>query len=148
MCSALYYGAAQCNQHMSNYEAMSVYMTEAELALETRYCSFIDNIIYGAYDEQGEVVLKREEFDFSDWKNPQQYKKLKMPASQAIGLALSILAVVALSATAIFTRRSLNRQSTPWRPKRGAMGSSSLSRQNSGIGMARSRSGPGAAPLI
>ena len=93
-------------------------------------------------------MLKRESFEIEDWRNPEQYKKLKIPAGQAIGLALSVLLVVVLLATAIFTHRSLKRQSTPWRPKQGSLDPNDLSRQNSGIVMGRSRSGPGAAPLI
>jgi hypothetical protein len=148
MCSSLYQNSAQCNQHLTNYDKISRGMTQQEMDMETRYCSFIDNIVYGAYDEQGEILLKRETFDFSDWRNADQYRKLQMPASQAIGLAFSILLVVTLFASAVSTHRSLRRQSTPWSPKHGSMDPNALSRQNSGIVMGRSRSGPGSAPLI
>ena len=118
MCAALFERSAQCNIHMNNYGTMSNYMDKIDLAFEQRYCAFIDNIVYGTYDEMGEIKLKADTFDFNDWRNPDQYKKLKMPAGQAIGLALSILLVVALSALAFITQRSLTRKGTPWRPRR------------------------------
>ncbi len=144
MCSALYSGSAQCNMNMNNFEQISRYMSQYEMDQESRYCAFIENIIYGSFDESGEIMLKPEQFDFADWRNPHQYKKLRMSVAQAVGLSMSIILCVALLATAAVTNRALTRQSTPWKPKR----DSSLSRQNSGIVMGRSRSGPGAAPLI
>jgi hypothetical protein len=130
---------------MSNFESISRYMSQYELDQEARYCAFIENIVYGAYDESGEILLKPEQFDFADWQNPQQYKKLKMPVSQALGLATSIVLCIALLATAAVSNRALTRGSTPWKPSRQDV---ALARQNSGIVMGRSRSGPGAAPLI
>lgn len=118
MCAALFERSAQCNIHMSNYGMMAKYMDDIDASFENRYCSFIDNIVYGSYDEMGEIKLKAETFDFSDWKNADQYKKVRMPAGQAIGLALSILLVIALAALAFITQRSLTRRGTPWRPRR------------------------------
>lgn len=118
MCAALFERSAQCNIHMSNYGMMSKYMEEIDAAFEQRYCAFIDNIVYGTYDEMGDIKLKSDTFDFNDWRNPEQYKKMKMPASQAIGLALSILLTIALAAMAFVTQRSLTRKGTPWRPRR------------------------------
>eukprot|EP00529_Nitzschia_sp_RCC80_P015932 CAMPEP_0113496608 /NCGR_PEP_ID=MMETSP0014_2-20120614/30209_1 /TAXON_ID=2857 /ORGANISM="Nitzschia sp." /LENGTH=681 /DNA_ID=CAMNT_0000390535 /DNA_START=234 /DNA_END=2279 /DNA_ORIENTATION=+ /assembly_acc=CAM_ASM_000159 len=141
MCAALFERSAQCNVHMTNYGMMAKYMDEMDSEFEQRYCNFIDNIVYGSYDETGEILLKPDTFDLAEWRNPSQYKKLKMPAGQAIGLALSATLVVALSALAFFTHRSLTRQSTPWRPKRA-----------SGVGMdeetPQRASGANAAPLI
>ena len=70
MCAALFEQSAQCNQHMTNYDKMSMYMTQQEIDLESRYCSFIDNIVYGAYDETGEIMLKRESFEIEDCETP------------------------------------------------------------------------------
>lgn len=146
MCRALYEGSAQCNMNMNNFELISRYMSTYEIDIEKRYCSFIENIINGVYDESGDILLKPDSFDFAEWRNPQQYKKLKMPASQAIYLSLSIIVCIAAAATAIFTRRSLTRTASPWRPKR--MSPNEISGVPSGIGMTRSQSGPGNAPLI
>jgi len=147
MCAALFERSAQCNIHMNNYEMMTKYMENLDAEFEQRYCNFIDNIVYGSYNENGEIKLRADSFDLSDWRNPEQYKKLRMPAGQAVGLALSILLVVALSALAFITQRSLTRRSTPWKPKRI---SSSVERQDSGIYMGRSRSGsvPAANPPL
>ncbi|KAL3914564.1 MAG: hypothetical protein SGARI_000057 [Bacillariaceae sp.] len=149
MCAALFERSAQCNIHMQNYDMMAKYVDELDAEFEQRYCNFIDNIVYGAYDETGEVKLRPDSFDLADWRNPEQYKKIKMPAGQAVLLSLSVLAVVSLAALAFFTQRSLKRQSTPWRPKRAEI---DMERQASGIGMGRARSGPAVsakeAPLI
>jgi hypothetical protein len=123
---------------------MSVYMTQNEQDRETSSCAFIDNIVYGAYNEQGEISMKGEEFDMNDWKNPAQYKKINMPASQAIGVASSLLLVIALAATAIFTRRSLVRQTDPWSIKRRHV-DPDLLRENSSVDVERSRREPGVA---
>jgi len=118
MCAALFERSAQCNIHMNNYDMMAKYMENLDEEFEQRYCNFIDNIVYGSYNENGEIKLRADSFDFSDWKNPDQYKKMRMPAGQAVGLAISVLLVIALSALAFVTQRSLTRRSTPWRPKR------------------------------
>lgn len=150
MCAALFERSAQCNIHMQNYNMMSKYMDTLDAEFEQRYCNFIDNIVYGAYDEEGEVKLRGESFDLADWRNPEQYKKIRMPAGQAVMLSLSILLVIALAALAFFTQRSLKRQSTPWRPKRVSL--ENMERQPSGIGVGRAQSGIASsaktAPLI
>lgn len=146
VCRALYEGSAQCNMNMNNFNQISRYMSQYELDIEKRYCAFIENIIYGAYDESGEILLQPESFDFSDWRNPRQYRKLKMPVGQAIFLSLSIILLIAAAAAAVFTHRSITRKNSPWRPKR--MSNDELEHTPSGIGLARSQSGPGASPLI
>jgi len=151
MCAALFERSAQCNIHMNNYDMMAKYMENLDAEFEQRYCNFVDNIVYGSYNENGEIKLRADSFDLSDWRNPEQYKKMKMPAGQAVGLALSILLVVALSALAFITQRSLTRRSTPWKPKRLSkrdQDPSAVERENAGIYMVRSRSGPADPPLI
>jgi len=151
MCAALFERSAQCNIHMNNYDVMAKYMENLDVEFEQRYCNFVDNIVYGSYDESGEIKLRADSFDLSDWRNPEQYKKMKMPAGQAVGLALSILLVVALSALAFVTQRSLTRRSTPWKPKRLSkmdQDPSTTEREDAGIYMGQSRSGPVDPPLI
>jgi len=132
--------------NMNNFQQISKYMSQYELDLEKRSCAFIENIISGSYDQSGDILLKPETFNFADWRNPRQYKKLKMPASQAVFLSLSIIVFIASAAAAIFTHRSLTRTSSPWRPKR--MTPDELVRAQSGIGFARSQSGPSDSPLV
>ena len=124
-------------------------MSQYELDIEKRTCSFIENIIGGAYDESGEIMLTSEEFDFKDWRNPKQLKRLRMPAGQAVLLSVSIIAFVAAVAVAAFTQRSLRRGrkgGDPWKEQ--GLSPAELSKTSSGIVVARSRSGPGSAPLI
>ena len=124
--------------------------TKSELDAEDRACNFIDNIVYGTYDDQGDIVLTSPTFDFKDWKNTQQYQNLRLPVEQVIGLALSLLLVISLSAMAVYTRRSMRRHNsvdTPWRPRKSkASATPDISRSPSGITMVRSQSGN--APLI
>jgi len=142
VCAALFERSAQCNIHMNNYGMMSKYMDEIDAEYEKRYCNFIDNIVYGTYNENGEIKLKNDAFDFADWRNPEQFKKMNMPVGQAVGLALSALLVIALSALAFVTQRALTRgRSSPWRPRR-MFGKKSVERSDSGIVMGRSASGP------
>jgi len=153
MCAALFERSAQCNIHMQNYQMMAKYMDTMDAEFEQRYCNFIDNIVYGAYDEEGEIKLHPDTFDLADWRNPEQYKKIRMPAGQAVMLSLSVILLIALSALAFFTQRSLKRQSTPWRPKRSSLDvPHDMERQASGIAMERAQSGPASsskeAPLI
>lgn len=147
VCRALYETSAQCNMNMKNFAQISKYMSAYELDLEKRNCGFIGNIIHGAYDENGEIQLKANSFDFSDWRNPQQYKKLKMPVGQAILLSFSIIAFVAAAAAAVFTHRSLTRTSNPWKLKQ-LNGDEELQRTESGIALSRSQSASGVPPLI
>jgi hypothetical protein len=148
-CSALYSSAAQCDINMDTYDSDSMFKTDRELEIEQKVCNFIDNIVYGAYNENGEITLESPMFNFRDWRNPEQYRQLKMPVGQAVGLAMSTLLMVCLIATVCLMQRTLSRGSDnmPWKPRRRFM-NPDLSRQNSGIGMARSRSGPASAPLI
>eukprot|EP00536_Pseudo-nitzschia_multiseries_P017153 jgi/Psemu1/314066/fgenesh1_kg.1402_\ len=139
MCAALFERSAQCNIHMTNYNSMAKYMDAIDIKYEQRYCNFIDNIVYGTYNEKGEIKLKAESFDFNDWRNPEQYKKMQMPVGQAVGLALSVLLVVALAALAFVTKRTITRGSSPWRPRR-MQKNKDLERQESGITMGRSGS--------
>ena len=145
MCSALLEMSAQCNMHLENYDQMSRVMTQWELENEQRNCAFIENIVYGAYDESGDILLKPEQFDFKDWRNTEQYRKLKIPASQAVGLALSAILVCVLIAVVFYTRRSLSKAAKPWVLE---PGKDLESRTNSGITMARTRSGAVNAPMI
>lgn len=136
--------------NMKTFSTISQYMSQYELDLEKRNCAFIDNILFGSYDEQGEILLHAESFDFNDWRNPHQYKKLRMPASQATLLSLSIILCVAMAAAACYTHRAIRRSSSPWKPRRpeGARSVEELDRQSSGVAFARARSGPNTSLLI
>lgn len=154
MCRALYEGSATCNSHMNDYDQMTQYMSSYERESEKINCAFIDNIIGGNYDESGEIRLTIDQFDFSDWRNIQQYKRLRMPKEQAFMLAISIIGCVGMAFVAMMLHRSLQRSTDPWVPKRTPILSpEDLARKSSGVRIARARSGRASdgvsdAPLI
>lgn len=144
VCAALFERSAQCHIHMSNYGKMTNYMDEVDVEYEQRYCNFIDNIVYGTYNEYGEIKLKNDSFDLADWRNPEQYSKVhsvNMPVGQAVLLSMSVLAVVALSALAFVTQRALTRgRSSPWKPRFGKFGKKSVEGSESASGPATNAS--------
>lgn len=117
MCSTLYEVSAQCNVHMSNYAQVSQMLTTNEKAQESNICTFIENINGGSYDESGEIALRSDDFDLSNWRDANQYKRLKMPFSQAIGLSFSIILCIAVAAVAFVTQREFKRGGNPWKTK-------------------------------
>ena len=182
MCTALYEGSAKCDQNLESWHSDKLYyvshshslpsmfshsaacllfvrfllptdlQTTSELQNEQNTCNFIDNIVYGTYDEQGEILLTSPTFDIRDWQNPAQYRKLRIPAIQVIGLALSLILVISLFAMAVYTKRALRRKdslTTPWRPRRyKASEAPEITRSPSGITMVRSRSGNNSPPPL
>ena len=148
VCRALYEGSAQCNMHINNFNSISQYMSQYERDVEKRTCAFIENIIDGAYDESGEIFLSTGDFDFHDWRNPKQLKRVRMPAGQAVLLSASMIVFAALLATVVYTQRAFRRGKgvDPWAEQ--GLSPVQLAKTTSGIVMARSRSGPGSAPLI
>ena len=62
-------------------------------------------------------------FDIAQWQSLEQYKKLRLPPSQAIGLALSILLVIGLAAAVCVMHRALRRDedTAPWKPRKSKM---------------------------
>jgi len=118
MCTSLYTLSAQCNEHMTNYEQVSRLMSSQEAADESRSCTFIDNIISGSYDEFGVIQLRDDTFNWNDLRNPHQYRRLRMPVGQALGLSFSIILTIALAAMAYSYQRAFRREGmqSPWSP--------------------------------
>eukprot|EP00934_Nitzschia_sp_Nitz4_P008469 Nitzschia sp. Nitz4//scaffold9_size221794//38404//40413//NITZ4_001325-RA/size221794-snap-gene-0.127-mRNA-1//-1//CDS//3329560938//8459//frame0 len=151
MCHALYAASAPCHSKVKD-NALAPYMSDYDWELENRYCTFIKNIMSASYDESGEIKVGFSAFDFSSWRNYQQ--GLRMGSGDAILLSLSIIACVVLGAVAVHTHRSMSRPRSPWRPDRPAktdgtpMSEEDFLREPSGIGMARTQSGPGTGALI
>eukprot|EP00980_Cylindrotheca_fusiformis_P028548 scaffold22610_cov115-Cylindrotheca_fusiformis.AAC.1 len=73
MCSTLYSASAQCNRNLNSYKTYSQFMTNYELQLEKKYCTFIDNIVYGTYNSKGDIILGGGPFDLSSWRSRQNY---------------------------------------------------------------------------
>jgi hypothetical protein len=118
MCTSLYTLSAQCNSHMNNYNQVSRLMSSDELAEETRSCTFISNIMGGSYDESGAIQLKDDTFNWNDIRNSHQYRRLRMPAGQAITLSFSIVLTIAMAAMAYTSQRAFRREGkeSPWSP--------------------------------
>ena len=116
MCSTLYQSGAQCNRNLKSYRTYSQLMTKYELDVENRYCTFIDNIIYGSFDTNGDIV------DLKSWRTKENYKELKMPVDQAIGLVTSLFLCFILSAYVLFMHRQIKRRkrgsTSPWVPSK------------------------------
>lgn len=117
-------------------------------------CNFIDNIVSGKYDESGEIIIDVYKYNSSDWKNANQYinaynaAKKDVSAGQVAGLVLSIIGCFFLCIYALILHASLKNKGLQWKPRRGRnTDPTAISRQNSGIVMGRSRSGPNG-PLV
>jgi hypothetical protein len=117
-------------------------------------CNFIDNIVGGKYDESGDIIIDVYKYNISDWKNTNQYinaynqAKKDVSAGQVAGLVLSILGCFFMCIYACILHASLKQKGLQWRPRRGKnTDPTAISRQNSGIVMGRSRSGPNG-PLV
>jgi hypothetical protein len=123
------------------------------LANEEQVCNFIGNIVSGKYDEGGEIIIDAAKYNISDWKNKSQYINVLHAAQQEVsggqiaGLVLSILGCFFLCIYACVLHSGLTKKGLQWKPRRGRnTDPTAISRQNSGIVMGRSRSGP--SPLV
>jgi len=144
MCEQLYEGAATCNVNLEAWQ--NSYKTDSQISQEEATCEFLEAIRSGK-SESNSIVISSASFDLADWRNLDQYKNLGIPFIEVIGLIVSISLVIILSITLCLTQRQFNEVKTPFKPRMPTDGVK-FSRQDSGIGMARSRSGPGKTPLI
>lgn len=140
ICSTLYTVSAQCNVKIESHDQIARTMTSSELLDEQNTCTFINNIMYGSYDESGEITLKPDTFDFADWRNPKQYKKVRLPAGQAVLLSLSIIFFLGMVGAVIAHHRMIRRNKSPWVPNRPPP-SSPLDHKQSHIVLERDQSG-------
>uniref|UniRef100_A0A7R9ZMZ4 Uncharacterized protein n=1 Tax=Craspedostauros australis TaxID=1486917 RepID=A0A7R9ZMZ4_9STRA len=145
MCQRLYEEAGTCNVNLNAWQNM--YKTSSQITQEENSCNFIAEIRSGKYEEGGDITISSPSFDLSNWRDLDEYKKFGIPLVELAALVGSILLVLVLSIILCLTQRELNALDTPWRPKIGH-DLINVSRQNSGIGLARSRSAPGNTPLI
>jgi len=155
ICENLYMESAKCNQGIDEvYE--EAYFSEQQLANEDMVCQFIANLQSGTYDESGEIVIDNSlfsawHFNFSNWLHKEEYQKEFSEVTygtkpwQVVLLCLAIVACLVMWVWACCLHGSLSRKNIPWRPRRGKdVDPTDISRQNSGIVMGRSRSGPNA----
>jgi hypothetical protein len=115
-------------------------------------CNFITNLIAGTYDETGEIIIDANSwvFNSSNWKSQAEYLKeynllkSQVTSKQIAGLVLGAIGCLSLWIWACCLHSALTKKNISWRPRRGKHAyDDDLSRQNSGIVMGRSRSGPG-----
>ena len=130
------------------------YQSAAQQQNEELVCSFIESLNSGTYDEKGQVFLNGGS-TFS-WQHPGAFSSAQglgapqeMPSAMKAALAISALAATGMAIFACMLHGALARKNIPWRPKRiNGEDPTDIARQNSGIVMGRSRSGPATAPLI
>jgi hypothetical protein len=173
ICSLLYQVSGKCNHNLvpkEQFEASStgyysdgvyyetqfstMYQSAAQQQNEELVCSFIESLNSGSYDEKGQVYLTGGS-TFS-WQHPGVFSQSQglgqpqqMPSAMKAALAISALAATGMAIFACMLHGALARKNIPWRPKRiNGEDPTDIARQNSGIVMGRSRSGPATAPLI
>jgi len=138
--------AEQYNQAQQE-EWDAIYQSEAQAANEEAVCSFIESLASNTYNENGEVSLTG-----TSWTNPAAEfiaeSKAMNPGLKA-ALVITALAALAMAIAACVLHSTLARKNIPWKPRRSkGMDPTEMARQNSGITMGRSRSGPGNNPLL
>lgn len=167
MCSMLYQLSGKCNKQLSistsstsnQYQEAQdweqIYLSQQQEKNEEDVCNFITSIKSTTYNEYGQVVLNE-----ASWKNPTQWSSEFQAESRALSggkkFAITILsfAVAVMGVWACFLHSTLARKNIPWRPRRKGTGSdletdpTHIARQNSGIVLGRSRSGPGSTPFL
>jgi hypothetical protein len=155
-----YYAAQSANNGQNGQNGYAdedqykqMYQSQAQAENEQMVCAFIDSLNSNTYDENGNVFF--DQTWAQQWSNPSSWSREFQIESQAMSpgskafLILSALATASMAICACWLHGSLARKNIPWRPRRGKGDDpTDLARQNSGILMGRSRSGPASAPLI
>jgi len=166
MCSMLYQISGKCNENLQPQNLYDGYYQDGEY-IEPSYnnmfqsysqqqneelvCSFVESLNSGTYDQSGQVYI-----DNSKWGSPAKWQQgiaqasRNMPGGLKAALFLTALAAALMGVWACMLHGALARKNIPWQPKRSGAGGDAVdvARQNSGIVMGRSRSGPVTHPLI
>jgi hypothetical protein len=164
ICSMLYQLSGKCNKHLSVSNQVynndygdtwdQMYQSEQQAQNEDLVCGFIDMLNSGSFDENGQVYLNAGNWaqlwaSPSNWGREFQLESNAMTVGRKVALSLLGLAVVSMAIYACYLHGALARKNIPWRPRRNKGDDPmDIARQNSGIVMGRSRSGPANAPLI
>lgn len=125
-----------------------MYQSEQQAANEEAVCAFIESLQSNTYNENGEVMVSSSNY----WSNPAQELMAETRAMNKglmAALIITAIATLAMAISACVLHGVLARKNIPWKPRR-SKGSdpTEMARQNSGITMGRSRSGPGNNPLL
>lgn len=135
----------------ANYEWKQMYQSENQAQNENAVCSFIESLLSNTYNENGEISVAG-----SNWANPSSWNKsFSSQSSAAVQsgmkavLVVTALAAAAMALVACVLHSVMARKNIPWKPRRSkGQDLTDIARQNSGITMGRSRSGPGNNPLL
>jgi heme exporter protein D len=134
----------------ANNEWKQMFQSENQAQNENAVCSFIEALDSNTYDENGEIAVTG-----SSWSNPAAWNKNLTAESRAMqggmkaALVITALAAAAMALVACVLHSVLARKNIPWKPRRSkGEDLTDIARQNSGITMGRSRSGPGNNPLL
>jgi hypothetical protein len=165
MCSMLYQIAGKCNENLSptnvygGYYEDGVYVENSYASMYQSYqqqenqdlvCSFVESLNSGTYDQSGQVYLDNSAWGTAGkWQQGIANASRNMPGGLKAALFLTALAAALMGVWACMLHGALARKNIPWQPKRGdGADAVDIARQNSGIVMGRSRSGPVTHPLI
>lgn len=124
-----------------------MYQSENQAQNEDAVCSFIESLVSNTYNEKGEVTLSGGQWSTSAAEFLAESRA--MNAGLKAALCITALATLAMAVAACFIHNTLARKNIPWKPRRSkGTDPTEMARQNSGITMGRSRSGPGNNPLL
>lgn len=167
VCGVLYEYSAKCNKQLSNWMGQGfseMYLSQEQQQNEELVCNFIDNLQANAYNEYGEIVLDSNRntansFSNINWRDTQKMNQVRkamgITGGQIAALLIMAFACIGMAVWACLLHGNLARKNIPWRPKFNRNKKSvaqptniaDITRNNSGIVMGRSRSGPlGGAP--
>jgi len=147
-------GEAEAEEEANDYQAQAqeewkqMYQSENQYANEEAVCAFIQSLTSNTYNENGEISLSSGNY----WSNPAKELVAEANAMNKglmAALIISAFAALAMAIGACVLHSSLARKNIPWKPRRSkGEDPTEMARQNSGITMGRSRSGPGNNPLL
>eukprot|EP00592_Proboscia_alata_P009976 CAMPEP_0194355436 /NCGR_PEP_ID=MMETSP0174-20130528/3344_1 /TAXON_ID=216777 /ORGANISM="Proboscia alata, Strain PI-D3" /LENGTH=579 /DNA_ID=CAMNT_0039124711 /DNA_START=89 /DNA_END=1828 /DNA_ORIENTATION=+ len=141
ICENLWGESAKCNRYYNEVMDYSYGSDEQEDA-EKMVCYYIENILSGQYNENGEIYVDGDLYDQQNAPHDNSYA-YQVTSDQLIAMGASFLLCFVLLLYSCHLH-SLILNKAPWSPNR-VKGSASVagavSRQNSGIVMGRSRSG-------
>eukprot|EP00527_Entomoneis_sp_CCMP2396_P004380 CAMPEP_0198142852 /NCGR_PEP_ID=MMETSP1443-20131203/5527_1 /TAXON_ID=186043 /ORGANISM="Entomoneis sp., Strain CCMP2396" /LENGTH=848 /DNA_ID=CAMNT_0043805957 /DNA_START=39 /DNA_END=2585 /DNA_ORIENTATION=+ len=161
-CSMLYQMSAKCNKNLEpnkvyNQEGYYVdgvyiapdfeqmYLSEQQKDQSKKVCGMVESLNSGSYKEDGSIFLNGYGWVAGDrFKNEVSSASASMsPASKSF-VFLFAIGAAAMGLWAMVLQGAIKRKMAPWQPKDPV----DLARQESGIVMGRSRSGPATSPLI
>jgi hypothetical protein len=129
----------------TNNEWKQMFQSENQAQNENAVCNYIDALTSNTYNEFGEVSVTG-----TNWASPLAWNRAFASQSRAMSrgmkaaISITALAALGMSIAACVLHSMLARKNIPWKPRRSkGQDPTDLARQNSGITMGRSRSGPG-----